>query len=86
MEVATAIRIFLCQMVRERALPFTPSLSPKGAGDYNSKENSVEMENPTRKAWLRNAVQIGLDALENNDYATEEEVAETFRKAGVNVR
>lgn len=26
MDVATAVRIFLAQMVRERAMPFTPSL------------------------------------------------------------
>ncbi len=28
MDVATAVRMFLTQMVREKALPFTPSLDP----------------------------------------------------------
>ena len=28
MDVATAVRIFLTQMVRDKALPFTPSLDP----------------------------------------------------------
>ncbi|SDF14027.1 type II toxin-antitoxin system RelB/DinJ family antitoxin [Desulfovibrio legallii] len=28
LDVATAVRMFLVQMVRERALPFTPSLDP----------------------------------------------------------
>lgn len=88
MEVATAIRIFLSQMVRDRALPFTPTLSTKLQSEYKCKDlgaDFTEIENIDRKEWLRNAVKTGLKALENNDYATDEEVAETFRKAGIDV-
>lgn len=38
MDVATAVRIFLAQMVREKALPFTPSLDP-----FYSQQNQAHL-------------------------------------------
>lgn len=88
MEIATAIRIFLSKMVSDRALPFTPTLSTQFQSDYKCQDlgvDSIENENIEQKEWLRNAVQLELMALENNDYAKDTEVAETFKIAGVDV-
>lgn len=88
MEEATAIRIFLTQVVRDRALPFTPTLSTKFQCEYKCQDlgvDSTENENLERKEWLRNAVQTGLKAFENNNFATDEEMAETFKNAGIDV-
>ena len=38
MDVATAVRIFLAQMVREKALPFTPNLDP-----FYSQQNQTHL-------------------------------------------
>ena len=38
MDVATAVRIFLAQMVREKALPFPPSLDP-----FSSQQNQAHL-------------------------------------------
>ena len=40
MDVATAVRIFLAQMVREKALPFTPSLD-RLAQEMDASTNST---------------------------------------------
>lgn len=97
MDVATAVRIFLAQMVREKALPFTPSLDP-----FHSSQNQAhlvrlahEMTAPAarfqgarvmnREEWLREAVHTGLQALENKDFAQDEHIKDIFAKAGANV-
>ncbi len=43
LDVATAVRIFLAQMVRERALPFTPRLDP-----FYSPQNQAHLARLTR--------------------------------------
>ena len=75
MDVATAVRIFLTQMVREKALPFTPSMATQ-----KSNENTQSYEE-----WLRKAVHTGLQALERGDFASRESIENIFIKAGVDV-
>ena len=90
MEIATAIRIFLCQMVRDRALPFTPSLAPQFIEEHypdTGLSSSINKEKSfTREEWLRQTVHTGLTALELGDFASDEDVKETFKRAGANVR
>lgn len=43
MDVATAVRIFLAQMVRERAMPFTPSLDR-----FHSPQNQAHLARVAR--------------------------------------
>lgn len=76
MEVATAVRIFLCQMVRDKALPFTPSMHT-GSSSKPIASN--------REEWIQRAMHKGLEALDHNDYASEEEMKHIFREAGANV-
>lgn len=87
MEVATAIRIFLCQMVRDRALPFTPTLT-SSVQDMQKSDMGLSVakfQNQNREEWLYNVVHTGLAALENEDFASEERVRDTFKQAGARV-
>lgn len=80
MDVATAVRIFLVQMVRERALPFTPSLEP-----LKPVAAPQEGQSMPREEWLRSAVHTGLQALQRNDFVPEERIKGIFAKAGASV-
>lgn len=87
MEVATTIRIFLCQMVRDKALPFTPTLKDGLSSSAVTPESQflTAKDTQNREEWLRNAVHVGLTAQKNNEFVPEQEVQDMFTKAGANV-
>ena len=78
MDVATAVRLFLVQMIRDKALPFTPRTTL-------SEAQSAIQQTMSREEWLYNAVHTGLEAMDRNDYAAEKKIKDIFSKAGVHV-
>ena len=78
MDVATAVRLFLVQMIRDKALPFTPSTT-------SVEQPSTSLVAMSREEWLQKAVHTGLEAMTQNDYADDKKIKGIFTRAGVHV-
>ena len=70
--------LFLVQMIRDKALPFTPNTA-------SSEQPPAAQLAMSREEWLQKAVHTGLEAMKRKDYADDTAIKSLFSRAGVHV-